>query len=199
ASTVYYNLPQVELAEKLASINDAPLKKSVLGESGSDSNELAMLLARRATGRNAVGALTQSFHGLSDATRAISYSAAAPGYGPPMADVFAIPTPYCYRCPYKSEGKDCCMAPLHFGMETLDRQSAGIPAAVIVEPIVSAGGVIELPVEYLQGLRKELDKRRALPVFSEAQTRLRKPGHLFGYQGDRGEARGDTRSQQLGR
>ena len=93
ASTVYYNLPQVELAEKLASINDAPLKKSVLGESGSDSNELAVLLARRATGRNAIGALTQSFHGLSDATRAISYSAASPGYGPPMPEVFAIPTP----------------------------------------------------------------------------------------------------------
>jgi 2,2-dialkylglycine decarboxylase (pyruvate) len=182
ASTVYYNLPQVELAEKLASINDAPLKKSVLGESGSDSNELAVLLARRATGRNAVGALTQSFHGLSDATRAISYSAATPGYGPPMPEVFAIPTPYCYRCPYKSEGKGCCMAPLHFGMETLDRQSAGMPAAVIVEPIVSAGGVIELPVEYLQGLRKELDKRGALLVYDEAQTGLGKLGSMFAYQ-----------------
>jgi len=182
ASTVYYNLPQVELAEKLASINDAPLKKSVLGESGSDSNELAVLLARRATGRNAVGALTQSFHGLSDATRAISYSAATPGYGPPMPEVFAIPTPYCYRCPYKSEGKGCCMAPLYFGMETLDRQSAGMPAAVIVEPIVSAGGVIELPLEYLQGLRKELDKRGALLVYDEAQTGLGKLGSMFAYQ-----------------
>jgi hypothetical protein len=54
------------------------------------------------------------------------------------------------------------MAPLHFGMETLDRQSGAAPAAVIVEPIVSAGGVIELPVAYLQGLRKELDRRGAL-------------------------------------
>jgi len=182
ASTVYYNVPQVELAEKLASINDPPLKKSALGESGSDSNELAVLLARRATGRSAIGALTQSFHGLSDATRAISYSAATPGYGPPMPEVFAIPTPYCYRCPYKSEGKGCCLAPLHFGMETLDRQSAGLPAAVIVEPIVSAGGVIELPVEYLKGLRHELEKRGALLIFDEAQTGLGKLGTMFAYQ-----------------
>jgi len=182
SSTVYYNLPQIELAERLASINDAPLKKSVFGESGSDSNELAVLLARRATGRLAIGALTQSFHGLSDSTRAISYSAASPGYGPSMPEVFAIPTPYCYRCPYKSESKGCCMAPLHFGMETLDRQSAGAPAAVIVEPIVSAGGVIELPVEYLQGLRKELDKRGALLVYDEAQTGLGKLGKMFAYQ-----------------
>jgi 2,2-dialkylglycine decarboxylase (pyruvate) len=182
ASTVYYNPPQVELAERLASINEAPLRKSVFGESGSDSNELALLLARRATGRMAIGALTQSFHGLSDATRAISYCAAGPGYGPPMPEVFAIPTPYCYRCPYQGEAKGCCMAPLHFGMETLDRQSGGVPAAVIVEPIVSAGGVIELPVEYLRGLRKELDRRGALLIYDEAQTGLGKLGQMFAYQ-----------------
>ena len=129
-----------------------------------------------------IGALTQSFHGLSDATRAISYSAAGPGYGPPMPDVFAIPTPYCYRCPYQGDGKGCCMAPLHFGMETLDRQCGGGPAAVIVEPIVSAGGVIELPAQYLQGLRKELSKRGALLIYDEAQTGLGKLGQMFAYQ-----------------
>jgi len=182
SSTVYYNVPQVELAERLAKINDAPLQKCVFGESGSDANELAVLLARKATARLAVGALSQSFHGLSDSMRAISYSAAGPGYGPPLPEVFAIPTPYCYRCPYKNEGKGCCMAPLHFGMETLDRMSAGLPAAVIVEPIVSAGGVIELPVEYLQGLRRELDKRGALLIYDEAQTGLGKLGEMFAYQ-----------------
>jgi 2,2-dialkylglycine decarboxylase (pyruvate) len=182
ASTVYYNVPQVELAARLASINDLPLRKSVFGESGSDSNELAVLLARRATGRTGIGALTQSFHGLSDATRAISYSAAGPGYGPAMPDVFAIPTPYCYRCPYRGDAEGCCMAPLHFGMETLDRQCGGGPAAVIVEPIVSAGGVIELPTEYLQGLRNELSKRGALLIYDEAQTGLGKLGKMFAYQ-----------------
>ena len=182
ASTVYYNVPQVELAARLASVNDPLLRKSVFGESGSHSNELAVLLARRATGRMGIGALTQSFHGLSDATRAISYSAAGPGYGPPMPDVFAIPTPYCYRCPYQGDGKGCCMAPLHFGMETLDRQCGGGPAAVIVEPIVSAGGVIELPAQYLQGLRKELSKRGALLIYDEAQTGLGKLGQMFAYQ-----------------
>ena len=145
ASTVYYNLPQIALAEKIAQVNETPLRKSVFGESGSDSNELALLLARRATGRAAIGALSASFHGLSDATRSISFSAASPGYGPAMPEVFAIPTPYCYRCPYQGDGAGCCMATLHFGMETLDRHAAGTPAAVIVEPIVSAAifGIVE--------------------------------------------------------
>jgi 2,2-dialkylglycine decarboxylase (pyruvate) len=74
------------------------------------------------------------------------------------------------------------MAPLHFGMETLDRQSLGMPAAVIVEPIVSAGGVIELPVEYLKRLKQELEKRGALLIFDEAQTGLGKLGTMFAYQ-----------------
>ena len=74
------------------------------------------------------------------------------------------------------------MAPLHFGMETLDRQCGGGPAAVIVEPIVSAGGVIRLPAQYLQGLRKELSKRGALLIYDEAQTGLGKLGQMFAYQ-----------------
>ena len=99
-----------------------------------------------------------------------------------MPEVFAIPTPYCYRCPYRGDGEGCCMAPLHFGMETLDRHTAGTPAAVIVEPIVSAGGVIEMPPEYLAGLRTELDRRGALLIYDEAQTGLGKLGTMFAYQ-----------------
>jgi 2,2-dialkylglycine decarboxylase (pyruvate) len=99
-----------------------------------------------------------------------------------MPDVFAIPTPYCYRCPYKGDGESCCMAPLHFGMETLDKHAAGLPAAVIVEPVVSAGGVIELPPEYLRGLRSELERREALLIYDEAQTGLGKLGTMFAYQ-----------------
>jgi 2,2-dialkylglycine decarboxylase (pyruvate) len=52
----------------------------------------------------------------------------------------------------------------------------------VVEPIVSAGGVIELPVEYLQGLRRELDRRGSLLIYDEAQTGLGKLGTMFGYQ-----------------
>jgi 2,2-dialkylglycine decarboxylase (pyruvate) len=42
--------------------------------------------------------------------------------------------------------------------------------------------VIELPVEYLQGLRRELHKRGALLIYDEAQTGLGKLGTMFAYQ-----------------
>src|SRR5262249_21776607 len=104
ASTVYYNLPQIALAEKIAEAHEAPLRSAVFGEAGSDWNDLARRRARRAAGRPAVGARSASSHGLSAATRSISFSAASPGYGPAMPEVFAIPTPYCYRCPYQGDG-----------------------------------------------------------------------------------------------
>lgn len=182
SSTVYYNIPQIELAERIASINELPFTKTVFGESGSDSNELAVLIARRATGRNTIGALTQGFHGLSDSTRAMSFAASSASYGPPLPEILALPTPYCYRCPNKIEGQPCCLAPLETGMELLDKQSGGAPAGVIVEPIISAGGVIELPIEYLEGLRRALHKRGAMLIYDEAQTGLGKLGTMFAYQ-----------------
>ena len=182
ASSVLYNVPQIALAKRLAETLDPPLTRSMFLQSGSDSNEGAVLLARRATGRSGVGALSLAFHGFTDVTRAMSYFGASPGYGPSVPDIHAMPTPYCYRCPHKGDAEGCCLAPLNYGLETLDKECPGGPAAVVVEPIISAGGVIELPVEYLAALRKELDRRGALLIYDEAQTGLGKLGTMYGYQ-----------------
>lgn len=182
ASSVLYNVPQIELAKRIADTLDPPLTRSLFLQSGSDSNEAAVLLARRATKRNGVGALSLAFHGFSDVTRALSFFGASPGYGPSQPDVHALPTPYCYRCPHKGESKGCCLAPLHYGLEALDKDCPGGPAAVIVEPVISAGGVIELPKEYLSGLKTELEKRGSLLIYDEAQTGLGKLGTMYAYQ-----------------
>jgi 2,2-dialkylglycine decarboxylase (pyruvate) len=183
ASSVFHNAPQIELAKRIADTVEAPLGRSLFLQSGADSNECAALLARRATGRNGIGALSLAFHGFSDATRAMSFFGASPGYGPSQPDIHAMPTPYCYRCPHRRDGGSCCLAPLHYAMETLDKECPGGPAAVIVEPVISAGGVIELPREFLAGLRREMDKRGALLIYDEAQTGLGKLGTMYAYQG----------------
>jgi 2,2-dialkylglycine decarboxylase (pyruvate) len=71
---------------------------------------------------------------------------------------------------------------LDISFDTLDRQCAGNLAAVIVEPIISAGGVIELPSGYLRALKEQLHERGALLIFDEAQTGLGKLGTMYGYQ-----------------
>ena len=182
ASSVYYNVPQIELAKRIGELVDAPLAKSMFIQSGSDSNEAAVLMARRYTGRPDVAAFHLSFHGYSDVTRAMSFSATASGYGPAVPNVHALPTPYCYRCPFRGERQECCEVPLGLGLEVLDRQCPGSLAAVIVEPLISAGGVIEMPPGFLRKLRREVDRRGALLIFDEAQTGLGKLGTMFGYQ-----------------
>ena len=105
ASSVYFNAPQLRLAARLAETFDAPLSRSLFIQSGADSNEAAVLFARRATGRSGIGALHLSFHGYTDVTRAISFAAATPGNGPAIPEVFAIPAPYAYRSPVPAEGE----------------------------------------------------------------------------------------------
>ena len=182
ASSVYYNEPQVRLAKKLAETLDAPLRRSLFIQSGADSNEAAILFARRATGKSGIAALHLSFHGYTDVSRAMSYIAAAPNHGPTIPDLYAIPTPYAYRSPIESDGEDWWEALLDISFDTLDRQCAGNLAAIIVEPVISAGGVIELPSGYLQALKERLEARGALLIFDEAQTGLGKLGNMYAYQ-----------------
>lgn len=182
ASSVYYNEPQVRLAKKLAETLDAPLRRSLFIQSGADSNEAAILFARRATGKSGIAALHLSFHGYTDVSRAISYIAAAPNHGPTIPDLYAMPTPYAYRPPIENENGEWWRALLDLSFDTLDRQCAGNLAAVIVEPVISAGGVIELPPGYLQALKQRLEARGALLIFDEAQTGLGKLGGMYAYQ-----------------
>ena len=51
-----------------------------------------------------------------------------------------------------------------------DMQSTGRGAAIIVEPIISAGGVLVPPKAFMQALRKAADDRGMLLIFDEAQT-----------------------------
>ena len=181
ASSVYFNAPQLRLAARLAETFDAPLSRSLFIQSGADSNEAAVLFARRATGRSGIGALHLSFHGYTDVTRALSFAAATGGNGPPIPDLYAIPAPYAYRSPVGAEGEDWWRPLLAIAFDLLDRECPNNLAAVIAEPLISAGGVIEMPPGYFSALKGELEARGALLILDEAQTGLGKLGTLYAY------------------
>ena len=182
ASSVYFNAPQLRLAARLAETFDAPLSRSLFIQSGADSNEAALLFARRATGRTGIGALHLSFHGYTDVTRAISFAAATPGNGPAIPEVFAVPAPYAYRSPVPAEDEGWWRPLLAIAFDLLDRECPDNLAAVIAEPLISAGGVIEMPPGYLKALKAGLEERGALLILDEAQTGLGKLGSMYAYQ-----------------
>ena len=75
-------------------------------------------------------------------------------------------------------------AELDYGFDLIDRQSTGGLAAFIAEPILSSGGILELPEGYLAALKSHCEKRGMLLILDEAQTGLCRTGTMFAFERD---------------
>jgi 2,2-dialkylglycine decarboxylase (pyruvate) len=184
ASSSFYNLEEINLATKLASISVPPLKRSFFMESGSDANEAAMEIARIYTGRYEIASPHTGFHGLSGFTRSVTFGVQSwrRGHGPYMPGTYAFMAPYCYKCPIKLKFPECGTACLDGAFEVLDAQMENRLAAIITEPLFSAGGVIEPPPGWLANLKHKCEERGALLIVDEAQTGIGKLGTMWGFE-----------------
>ena len=116
---------------------------------------------------------------------AATFSAGRRGYGPTMPGNFTLPTPNAYRSPFRhADGSYDWQAELDYGFAAVDTQSNGSLAACIVEPILSSGGIIELPEGYLARLRQMCDDRGMLMILDEAQTGLGRTGTMYAFERD---------------
>ncbi len=182
AHSSYYNDKEIELAERLGQLLPDPLQKSMFLQSGADANEAAINIARKCTGGFEIISPHISFHGMSDTTRALTYAGWHRGYGPPQAGMMAMLAPYCYRCPINLEPETCELACLDASFELIDAQTTSRPAAVLTEPIFSAGGVIEPPIGWLPRLKEQCEERGMLLILDEEQTGLGKTGDMFAFE-----------------
>ncbi len=171
--------PVAKLAKKLADWLPAPLRRSLFVNTGSESNEAALRLAKLVTGGYEVVALGGSWHGTTGGSAAASFASDRRGYGPKVPGVHVVPEPNAYRCPIEHCRDACDMTCLRFGLKTFDMASDGAPAAVLVEPIISSGGIIVPPKGYFQELRRACDARGMVLIFDEAQTAFGRLGDRF--------------------
>ncbi len=176
--------PVVELASRLAAL--APgLERVQLLTTGAESNEAAIRMAKLVTGGHEVVAFAQSWHGMTGAAASATYSAGRRGYGPATAGSFVIPAPNSYRPRFThADGSNDWQAELDDAFELIDRQSTGSLAAFIAEPILSSGGILELPPGYLAALKRKCEERGMLLILDEAQTGVGRTGHMFAFQRD---------------
>lgn len=174
--------PVIELGEVLGSL--APgLSKVLLLTTGAESNEAALRMARLVTGGWEVVGFSQSWHGMTGGAASATYSAGRRGYGPPAVGSMAIPAPNAYRPRFRTpDGELDWQTELDDGFDLIDRQSAGGLAAFIAEPILSSGGIIDLPDGYLTALAERCHQRGMLLVLDEAQTGIGRTGHLLAFQ-----------------
>ena len=169
----------VELSRSLAKLVPKPLSKALFVNTGSESNEAAIKMAKLYTGGFEVVALGGSWHGVTGHASGASYASDRKGYGPGMPGTYVIPEPNAYRCPIKHCRDKCDRTCMKVGFEMYDMQSTGARAAVVAEPVISAGGVIVPPEGYFAALKEEARKRGMLLIFDEAQRAFGRLGHWF--------------------
>lgn len=179
------SVPVIELAEKLSSTLPPSLSRTLLLTTGAEANEAAIKMAKLSTGRYEVVSFDRSWHGMTQGAASATFSAGRRGYGPPAPGNLALPTPNAYRSPFRaSDGSYDWEAELAYGFALLDQQSAGSLAACIIEPILSSGGIIELPLGYLRRLKELCEERGMLLILDEAQTGLGRTGTMYAFERD---------------
>ena len=158
------------LCEELARI--APIdgrKRVYLGNSGAEVVEIAIKLARRATGRPYIVAFLGGFHGRTYGAVSLTASKAKyhQGFGPLLPGIYHAPFGH--------------VEDLRWFDEVLFDKLA-VPeevAAVIVEPIQGEGGYIVPEDGFLEGLRKICDRHGILLIADEIQSGAGRTGSMW--------------------
>lgn len=157
----YVQEPQSRFAELLTAQLPESLDRVYFVNSGTESIEGALKLAKKFTGRSKLVAFHNSYHGDTHGSLSVTGRNV-------------------YRDPYKPLLPD-----VHFirfndtgGLDTIDESTA----AVILEPIQGEGGVIPAETEWLKNVRKRCSDTGTLLIFDEIQTGFFRTGSLFAFQ-----------------
>jgi len=175
----------MQLAEKLATLlPHGEQTKVMLTNSGAESIENAIKIARQATGRQAIICYGNAFHGRTmmamTLTSKVGYKI---GCGPFAPEVYRIPFPDYYR--YGNGLNLDEFSDTHI-RELEDFFHTNVPAeqvaAIIIEPVQGEGGFNVIPKKYLQGLREVCDKYGILLILDEVQSGFGRTGKWAAYQ-----------------
>ena len=168
--------PYVELCRRLAELSPCRgvEQKSLLVNSGAEAIENAVKVARAATGRPAVIAFDNAFHGRTLLTMALTSKVAyRKGFGPFAPEVYRAPAPYAYR----GVSTDDALT----GLELLFKKEVdpASVACVVLEPVQGEGGFIPMPADFLVGLRAVCDRHGILYVDDEVQSGVGRTGPIW--------------------
>lgn len=175
SGTDFYYPPMVELAEKLAArapfpqSSDRTHARVFFTNSGAESNEGAIKLARYYTKRSQIAAFLGAFHGRTYGAMSLTASKRVQrqGFGPLLPGVTHIP--------YGT----------HASLDYLEEQlfTTVLPpeelAAIIVEPIQGEGGYIVPEDGFLARIRAICDRHQSLMIVDEVQSGMGRTGKLF--------------------
>lgn len=179
----FTNEVSVELAEALGALAPGDLSKVLFTTGGSDANEVALRLARAATGRFKTLSFWDAFHGAGFGASSVGGEATfRSGIAGPLLPGAEHVAPFnCYRCAYGHPGPETCgLACAKMVDYVLERE--GDVAAVIAEPMRAVPVVP--PPGFWTGVRAACDRHGALLILDEIPTGLGKTGAMFAFEHD---------------
>ncbi|MGE9809989.1 acetyl ornithine aminotransferase family protein [Ferroplasma acidiphilum] len=188
AGTDFYYEEQVEAAKALIGVSPGSHDKKVFyANSGAESNEASLKLARSYTKRPQFIGFIGGFHGRT--MGALSFTASQPvhheGFFPEMGGVTHIPFPDPYRNPFNIDGYEEPEDLTNAAIDYLEDYVFGkfLPsndvAAILVEPIQGEGGYIVPPMDFHKKLMELAHENEILYIMDEVQTGFGRTGHFF--------------------
>jgi len=158
----YYNDKRAEFIQKLVSITPKGLNKAFLSNSGAESVECALKLARKSTGKPEIISIMGAYHGKTMGALSLTWDKK-------------------YREPFMPLIPDIKhVAPDN--PEKIREVITDKTAAVIMEPIRGEGGIRVPSDNYLQQVREICSEKGVLLIFDEVQTSFGRTGKFFGCQ-----------------
>lgn len=175
--------PYVELARRLNELTPGTFpKRTMFVNSGAEAVENSIKIARYATKRQAIIAFENAFHGRTYMAMTLT-SQVSPyklGFGPFCPEVYRVPFPYCYRCPFGLKYPECNLyCADYFEKFFISYVAADSVAAVIVEAVQGEGGFIVPPPGYFNKLKAICESHGIVLIIDEIQSGMGRTGKLF--------------------
>jgi 4-aminobutyrate aminotransferase len=183
SGTDFYYAPQKDLAKRLAELAPGTSRKRVFfTNSGAESVEAALKLARYHTGRQQIIAFLGAFHGRTMGALSLTSSKVTQrrGFAPLVPGVTHVHYANCFRCPINLSPETCQIACVDQIQNIFQRTvPADEVAAIIVEPIQGEGGYVVPPDGFLPRLREIADEHRIVLIADEVQSGMGRTGKMF--------------------
>src|SRR5215472_4404853 len=175
-STVYPNVPIVELAEKLVKLAPGKLEKAFFCASGTEADETAIALAQAHSGRTELIALRHGYSGRSLLAQSLVGHAKYRVIPTQVAAVKHAHAPYCYRCPFGLSYPSCEIKCAQDIEELIQTTTTGQIAGFLAEPVMGVGGFITAPDGYFKIAVDIVKKYGGLFICDEVQTGFGRTG-----------------------
>ncbi len=183
----FSNRPAAELAAKVATLAPGDLTYSMFAVSGSEANERAMQIARHywlatgKSGKHKVISLQGGYHGATAGTLAVcGLPDMVKAYAPLQVPGFAkVAPPHPYRDRGAGTDEDLVRRRAAELREAIELEGPDTVSAVILEPILSSGGIVVPPLGWLRAVRAVCDELGVLMIADEVITGFGRTGRWF--------------------